>query len=63
MKQIKRFCYQFWTDEAGQGFVEYMLILVIIGLIFTQFKAGITGLFTKMMENLTKTLNSATGPG
>ena len=41
MNKIKKALKQLWQDESGQGAMEYILILVVVGAIVFAFKGKI----------------------
>ena len=41
MSKIKKFLINIWEDESGQGATEYILILVVIGVLVIAFKGKI----------------------
>ncbi len=40
-KSIKKFFHHLWSDESGQGAMEYILMLVVVGAIVIAFKKPI----------------------
>ena len=41
MSKIKKFLINIWEDESGQGATEYILILVVVGVLVIAFKGKI----------------------
>lgn len=60
MKILKRL----WTDEEGQGMVEYALIIglvaVVLILVIGEMTGGISNVFTKIKNKLTEVAPSPT---
>ena len=46
-QKLKKAALDFWRDESGQGATEYILILVVIGVIVIAFKTPIEKAITK----------------
>ena len=41
-QKFKKAAFNFWRDESGQGATEYILVLVVIGVLVIAFKDTIT---------------------
>ena len=49
MSKIKQTLVRLWKDESGQGATEYILILVVVGVLIIAFK----GKIVKIIEDRT----------
>jgi Flp pilus assembly pilin Flp len=52
MKKAQVFLKKFWKDEAAQGMVEYVLLLVIVVGLVVAFKSQIKGKIDGMIGTL-----------
>lgn len=54
MSKIKQTLIRLWKDESGQGATEYILILVVVGVLIIAFK----GKIVKIIEDRTGEVGS-----
>ena len=61
MNKMKKALKQLWQDESGQGAMEYILILVVVGVVVLTFKDQIVeiirGKTGEMGDKLSGTMN------
>lgn len=65
MKHLKKFLKDLWQDESGQGATEYILILVVLGVVIIAFREKLAELFKdrtgQVSEKLMESINKAGG--
>ena len=59
MNKIKQALKKLWQDESGQGATEYILILVVVGVLIVAFKDKIVGIIEKRTEDVGGKLSGA----
>ncbi len=60
MKKAQVFLKNFWKDEAAQGMVEYVLLLVIVVGLVVAFKGKLKEKVDGLIGNLGTQIDSAT---
>ena len=60
MKKAQAFFKNFWKDEAAQGMVEYVLLLVIVVGLVVAFKGKLKEKVDGLIGNLGTQIDSAT---
>jgi Flp pilus assembly pilin Flp len=60
MKKAQVFLKNFWKDEAAQGMVEYVLLLVIVVGLVVAFKGKLKDKVDGLIGNLGTQIDSAT---
>jgi len=59
MNKIKNTLKQIWNDESGQGATEYILILVVVGVLVIAFRGKIKTMIENRTEQVAENLKSA----
>ena len=59
MNKLKNTLKQLWQDESGQGAMEYILILVVVGAIVFAFKDKIVGIIGDRTQQVGDKLKGA----
>ena len=59
LKGFQNFLLRLWRDESGQGATEYILILVVVGVIVVAFKGKIKKIITERTEEVGGKIRSA----
>lgn len=61
MKTLKKALKRLWLDESGQGAMEYILILVVIGTLVIAFRKQIVGIIEGRTGEMGDKLKGAIG--
>ena len=61
MNKLKKALKRLWQDESGQGAMEYILILVVVGTIVFIFKDKIQGIVTERTTDMGNRLRDTMG--
>ena len=52
MSKIKKLLTDIWKDESGQGAMEYVLILVVVGALIMTFKTPLLRIITERTDQM-----------
>lgn len=61
MNTLKNALKRLWQDESGQGAMEYILILVVVGVLIVAFKDKIIGIIQGKSDRMSQELDTAIG--
>ena len=59
MNTVKNTLKKLWQDESGQGATEYILIMVVIGVLIFVFRGKLVELITDRTEDVSNKLKTA----